>query len=623
MYSKKIIAAALSLTMGFALPTMGQEKFVDGQKDIFLCDFQDLAVSNQLFSHYDLAELQPSSFMQNLGFAVGRSWLFKLMDDQTSVNYFAGSCSEFTPAGTANAWLVSCRIDIPAKGCKLTWKSESLNADKLDGLKVFISTKGDTPEKDFPTTAAWESEAESAGASDMLDGEWIEHELSLDEYAGKSIWIAFVNQTTDGQVLCLDDVRVFFDGNYSVESTMPRLNKGNSAVVKGRFLAKRTKVNAFTIYCQAEGGELLSQTFSGLNLQPGESYDFTLSQAMTLKEKGTYGRYNLWAEVEGDQNIGLTDSVAAVNFVPTRRVVLEEGTGTWCGWCPQGILAIENLHSLYSDQIISIAVHNGDVMTVDAYDAALAFPGYPMGVVNRQYAAYPMRQVGNEFFFEGAGTFVEAVEVALKELQTVETILTEASLENGKLSLNSETRFALQPEAGNYRVVYVVMENDVTPAKTYQSNYMATYDLPIFGEFGRGGKYGKTTIPNLVYQEVARAIYPSFNGEADIVPTHPVADEVYAHEVNIDLSSATVEDSTCLVAVAMLLDSQTGYVLAADSKPVVFKEDTTGIDRVENCAALWPADIYDLKGRCVRRNATDMEALPKGIYVVNGKKIVR
>ena len=79
--------------------------------------------------------------MQNLGFAVGRSWLFKLMDDQTSVNFFAGSCSEFNPAGTANAWLVSCRIDIPAKGCKLTWKSESLNANKLDGLKVFISTK--------------------------------------------------------------------------------------------------------------------------------------------------------------------------------------------------------------------------------------------------------------------------------------------------------------------------------------------------------------------------------------------------------------------------------------------------------------------------------------------------
>jgi hypothetical protein len=123
MYSKTIITAVLSLAMGFALPAMGQEKFVDGRKDLFLCDFQNLEVSNQLFSHYDLAELQPSSFMQNLGFAVGRSWLFKLMDEQTSVNFFAGSCSEFNPAGTANAWLVSCRIDIPAKGCKLTWKS--------------------------------------------------------------------------------------------------------------------------------------------------------------------------------------------------------------------------------------------------------------------------------------------------------------------------------------------------------------------------------------------------------------------------------------------------------------------------------------------------------------------
>lgn len=617
------MAIAVALLIGAGQKTLAQQTFVEGNKDLFLCDFQDVNKSYQLFNIYDLGGLQPSSFMRSLGFAVNKSWLFKLMDEQTSINYFAGSCSEFDPIGQANAWLVTGRIDIPAKNCKLSWKSESLNAKKLDGLKVFISTVGGNPETDFPETPVWESKAESAGASDMLDGEWNEHQISLDDYAGKSIWIAFVNQTYNGQLLCLDDVRVFFDGNYTLESALPRLSLGETIEVKGRFLAKNTAVNAYTVCCRSVDGKVLSQTFSGLNLQPGESHEFTLGTPMALGEKGVYTPYELWAEVEGDQSIGLTDSVARVSFVPTRRIVLEEGTGTWCGWCPQGILAIENLHTLYGDRVIPIAVHNQDVMTVEAYDAALAFPGFPMGLVNRQYACYPMRQVENDYSLEGSGTFLEAVEWAMNELQTVETTLTEAVVEEGKLRLDSETRFAIAPAAAHYNLAYVLVENDVTELKTYQANNLATSTLPIFGEFARGGKYGQTRIMNMPFQDVARAIYPSFGGAADCLPKTPVVDEVYKHSVEMDLADVVIEDSTSLVAVVMLLDAETGYVVAADSRAVDYRSDATGIVLPTHAGASWPADVYNLQGRCVRRNATDLETLPKGVYVVGGKKIVR
>lgn len=36
-----------------------------------------------------------------------------------------------------------------------------------------------------------------------------------------------------------------------------------------------------------------------------------------------------------------------------------------------------------------------------------------------------------------------------------------------------------------------------------------------------------------------------------------------------------------------------------------------------------PADVYTVDGRLVRKNATSLAQLPKGIYVVNGKKIVK
>lgn len=37
---------------------------------------------------------------------------------------------------------------------------------------------------------------------------------------------------------------------------------------------------------------------------------------------------------------------------------------------------------------------------------------------------------------------------------------------------------------------------------------------------------------------------------------------------------------------------------------------------------LWPADIYDLQGRIIRHQATSTDGLPKGIYLINHRKVV-
>ena len=34
------------------------------------------------------------------------------------------------------------------------------------------------------------------------------------------------------------------------------------------------------------------------------------------------------------------------------------------------------------------------------------------------------------------------------------------------------------------------------------------------------------------------------------------------------------------------------------------------------------SDVYSISGVLVRKNATTLEGLPKGIYIVNGKKVV-
>ena len=53
---------------------------------------------------------------------------------------------------------------------------------------------------------------------------------------------------------------------------------------------------------------------------------------------------------------------------------------------------------------------------------------------------------------------------------------------------------------------------------------------------------------------------------------------------------------------------------------VVCKAD--GIEDVEADMTQWPADIYDLTGRQVKQAATSLEGLQKGIYLIQGRKVL-
>ena len=49
--------------------------------------------------------------------------------------------------------------------------------------------------------------------------------------------------------------------------------------------------------------------------------------------------------------------------------------------------------------------------------------------------------------------------------------------------------------------------------------------------------------------------------------------------------------------------------------------EVTGIEEVAQ--EEWPTDVYDLNGRMVKAQAENLDELPKGVYIVNGKKFVK
>ena len=53
-------------------------------------------------------------------------------------------------------------------------------------------------------------------------------------------------------------------------------------------------------------------------------------------------------------------------------------------------------------------------------------------------------------------------------------------------------------------------------------------------------------------------------------------------------------------------------------------DDTTGIRKFEEApAATGPFDVYDLSGHKVRHQVTSLDGLPNGVYIVNGKKMLK
>ena len=79
-------------------------------------------------------------------------------------------------------------------------------------------------------------------------------------------------------------------------------------------------------------------------------------------------------------------------------------------------------------------------------------------------------------------------------------------------------------------------------------------------------------------------------------------------------SNATSLSTTCIVTVTATAGSRS---LEGDD------DELTEIDEVEASAAIEPFDVYDLSGRKVLHQVTSLDGLSDGIYIVNGKKILK
>jgi hypothetical protein len=295
-------------------------------------------------------------------------------------------------------------------------------------------------------------------------------------------------------------------------------------------------------------GTNISNDFTGLSLASLATITLEMPSTLSLiagTNTMTATLSNVNGAFDGDAGDDQTSIVTnAISPALGKMVVGEEGTGTWCQWCPRGAVFMDMMESKYPGHWAGIAVHNADPMTVTEYDAALTVSGYPSALVDR-------------------GTEMDPSEMEVAFLDNI-LIAPSAFITNGAnwdaatrvLDVSVSANFQTAAD-NNYKLAIVLSEDEVTgTGSTYgQSNAYAGGSAGVMG----GYELLSNPVPasQMVYNHVARAIAPSFGGTNIAFPATINSGETYT--INASFTLPSTWDETQMHIVSMLVN-QSGTV---------------------------------------------------------------
>ena len=192
-------------------------------------------------------------------------------------NKIAFSTSMYDPSGQSNDWLITPSITIPATGDPtLYWKAKSYDFDYTDSYVIKVSVTDDQMASFTKTIETVEGEVPFDFSNRSVD---------LSEFKGKTIHIAFVNNTLDGTYLALDDVYISNSKNCIMPS-MSDITVNNLALNSFNLNWKATP--GITNYdaglttfdkSVASNGVSTALTKNFTNLQSGKRYQLFLKNA--------------------------------------------------------------------------------------------------------------------------------------------------------------------------------------------------------------------------------------------------------------------------------------------------------------------------------------------------------
>lgn len=307
-------------------------------------------------------------------------------------------------------------------------------------------------------------------------------------------------------------------------------------------------------------------------------------------------------KVNGQDNMDAdrtaTGAVNIVSHAARHRVVMEEYTGTWCGFCVKGTAAIERLKSIFGEDFIPIAIHGGS----DPMVTVRVFPnyveGYPAAYIERNLNVDPYYGLDSDGF---------GIEKVIRD-RMAEPVPADIELKatidaDNNVNVETALHFVEIPDA-EYKLAYVLTEDGLkgTDGSWAQSNYYAGHKpenyVPEMERFCTGSSY----VFDIEYNEVA-VMAPDIMGVENSVNFVDSDTPVLHSYVFPDVTSARtiyktsiVQDTKRLSVVALMLDASDGHVVNAAKAKV---DEESGMTSVIPDSEIESVTYYTLDGRRV------------------------
>lgn len=552
-------------------------------QNYFSCDFENGIPADFTLIDYD--GNTPSASMKKAGFDVGIPWIATTVTSN-GANKVASSTSWYSPAGTSDDWMITPEITLSGTNPELSFRAMASDKKHPDGFAVYVSEGGDPQKSSFDVESPLLLFANEAS-------EWIEHIVSLAKYAGKTIRLAFVNNSTDCSRLYLDDIDVIEKHKARISLSTPiYVNYAGDVEVIGMVSTREKEaIKGFDVELQVQG-ESFKQHFDD-EITQSAPVSFTLNQKINVGKLEKVP-YKVTVTADGDSDSALS----SVTSYP-RKIVCEEGTATWCAWCVRGLVALDSIKNCYSDRIIGIAAHSGDVMSSNYYSYVSQYfgSGLPTGTVNRMVTSDPR-------------DFIRYSQILLKNSEAFCTLNLSVLLDKASRTVMAKTAttFAAAQTDHKYALAYGILENNIHQPndESYrQHNAYANGNNGVMGGYELYGEY----IPQdkMWFQDVARGYVDDLSGIDGSIPEAIQAQETVVDERTFSLPDNILVDDNVEIVV-MLIDKTDGHIVNAESMPVsgeasAIQSVDSSLSTTEHC------QFYNLGGAL-------MNSLVKGINLI-------
>lgn len=480
------------------------------------------------------------------------AWIVGEIPHEPNNNFAITSSKYENPDIRADDWMILPKISITEDNY-LLWRARnsSNKSENWETYQVLISTTGENIENDFTPIYG-----------NMPPYSFEYPKISLEDYAGEEVYIAFRGTGKDGWAMFLDDIQIVkvFDVDVSLEgSDLPKYTPLGEfrAFVEISNKGLQT-LESVTLNWLVEGeSEVQSESFDGLTLEFYESQRLTVAEPFKFNKEGIH-KIKMWvSEPNGGAddfpgNDTLNFTVNATNSPAQRKILFERFTGTWCGWCSKGGVIMKELLEYY-DNIIPVAIHGGSgnepMRTEVGVEIMSDFPGgFPSAALDR--VKFPGENAVRLQDNKWEQFLKERMKSAAPAIIRIDKVYETATRH---LSVTVGAEF-VSDVAGDFKFNAYIVENNVVGGNEYDQ-YNNSNNDPDFPDLYQKGN----PIEGYIHQNVLRDALGGahgYNPDRNGMPPEIKSGDSYAYTFETSLDNAWDENEIYIVAYVVDYDEE-------------------------------------------------------------------